>query len=1011
VHIIITDSTPSSLNHFSTGQAVLFLILFIFSIAPVTVAQNAPEPYDQAYSTGELLYKKGLFPNATNYFEYVEQTYFDNQILENSTYLNTKTKTRLTPELEGKLFKEFIHLFPKSHRSGPILIQLGGMAYRDRDYQQAIAYLEDSENYEVSNQAGSEALYLKAEAYASTGQAAKAIGTFLEVYNRYPKSSWAPKALYTRGRLYLSSNQYDRATEAFELLRSRYPNDEMTRRIGTALGESYYQQERYTEAVKAFQDAMPYLSGELESKAILLIAESYNYLNNYDQASSYYLRYINQNKNDDRVRQAHYGLGWIYHKQNIYHWAAESFEKAAKGDDLLARKAQYYKAVNEKLGSRYRDALETFRTFGERYTDGLWTEKAYYEWAITAFEVGIYPEAVEVLLPLARRANSLENPGDVLTLLGEAYFANGEYTRATQAFEEAEKLVNIPKSKKIQASFQKAWVLYRNQAYETAQPIFEQIYRENPNSNLAAEALFWSADSYYKQKKFGPASTRFQSFVSNYSQHELMGPALYSLGWSHFKMAQFDRATEPLITFLNDYEPPEIALFPYETDTQLRIGDAFYALGEYEKAITYYKMAIGAEPGGDYAMYQVANSYYRADRTFEAVTTFRRLLRIYPFSRVREQAQYNIAYVYFLTGNYTQAIKEFQSVIKKYPNTNWAARAQYNIGDAYYNAGDYKKAVENYKVVLEEYPRSSYILDAVNGIEYAQLASGGQDSSSVILQDFLKNNPQAATADMLRFRQAVGKLQSGDYEGAIEALKQYLRVTNNEDMIPDAYFNLADAYQQSGNIDQAITNYEIIIENYPESDQAATSLAILGGIYLQQNKYDQSLSMFEQLLEKGGSYRQDALIGIAEAQLKQNNFDAANENFTRANEIEESDAARLGLAKIEFFNQNYEDAEQMFSAIAENNVAAIGAEAQYYEGYALQRQNLYQKALESYSKVNVLFGAFTKWVAKSMFRSAECYIQINQNGQAVQALTEITENYPNTEEAKKAEELLNEINN
>ena len=1010
MHTFISNSTPLLQSHYVIQKVLLLVLLSILPLCQAIQAQNAPEPYNQDYTTGELLYKKGLFPNATDYFDHVERTYVDRHIIENSTYLNTKAKTRLTPALEGILFKEFIHLFPKSHRSGTILIQLGGMAYRSGDYNQAIAYLEDSQDYVVDNNAGSEALYLKAEAYAAINQPDKAIRTFLEVSNRYPESNWAPKALYARGRLYLSSNQYDQATEAFELLRSRHPNDEMTRRIGTALGESYYQQERYTEAIEAFQNAMPYLSADLESKATLLIAESHNYLNNYDEASTYYLRFINNNKNDDRVRQAHYGLGWIYNKQNIYHWAADSFGKASKGDDLLARKALYYKAINEKLGSRYREALETFRSFGEQYKDGLWTEKAYYEWAITAFEVGIYSEAIEVLLPLARRSSSLEQPGDVLTLLGEAYFANGEYSRATQAFEEAEKLVNIPESKKQQAAFQKAWVLYRNQAYESAQPIFEQLYQQNPNSTLAAEALFWSADSYYKLNKFGPASSRFQQFINSYPEHELMGPALYSLGWSHFKMAQFGQATGPLITFLNEYEPPEIALFPFETDTQLRIGDAYYAQGEYEDAIEYYKMAIGAEPGGDYAMFQVANSYYRADRTFEAVTTFRRLLRIYPFSRVREQAQYNIAYIYFLTNNYTQAINEFQSVIKKYPNTNWAARAQYNIGDAYYNAGEYNKAIESYKDVLDTYPRSDYILDAVNGIEYAQLASTGQDSSSAILQDFLKNNPQAATADMLRFRQAVGKLQSGNYTGAIESLKQYLRVTNNDDMIPEAYFNLADAYQQSGNIEEAITNYQIIIENYAQSDQAATSLAILGDIYLRQENYDQSLAMFEKLLDRGGSYRQDAMIGIAEAQLRQNNLDAAENYFSQANSIDNSDAATLGLAKIKFFNQNYQEAEQMFRTIADNNVAAIGAEAQYYEGYALQQQGLYQKALESYSKVSVLFGAFSQWVAKSKFRSAECYVQTDQRGQAVQALTDITESFPNSPEAEKAQELLNQLN-
>ena len=85
-------------------------------------------------------------------------------------------------------------------------------------------------------------------------------------------------------------------------------------------------------------------------------------------------------------------------------------------------------------------------------------------------------------------------------------------------------------------------------------------------------------------------------------------------------------------------------------------------------------------------MFQVANSYYRANRTFEAVSTFRRLLRIYPFSKLREQAQYNVAYIYMTTGNNEQAIEEFETVINRYPGTEWAARAQYNIGDAHYNA-------------------------------------------------------------------------------------------------------------------------------------------------------------------------------------------------------------------------------------------------------------------------------------------------------------------------------------
>ncbi len=104
---------------------------------------------------------------------------------------------------------------------------------------------------------------------------------------------------------------------------------------------------------------------------------------------------------------------------------------------------------------------------------------------------------------------------------------------------------------------------------------------------------------------------------------------------------------------------------------------------------------------------------------------------------------------------------EFQTVIEKYPGTSWAARSQYNIGDAYYNAGEYERAIEAYKKVLDEYPRSEYIIEAINGIQYAQLSAGRSDSSSVILEDFLSDNPTSRTADQLQVSSGVECISIG----------------------------------------------------------------------------------------------------------------------------------------------------------------------------------------------------------------------------------------------------------
>src|SRR5699024_9399018 len=636
-------------------------------------------------------------------------------------------------------------------------------------------------------------------------------------------------------------------SETFEQLKRQYPNDDITRRTAMALGESYYQQERYEEAITAFKDAMPYLDDEMKTKAVLLVAESYNALGNFDKASATYLRYIKETKGTPEERAAHYGLGWLYNKQEIYHWAADEFEKAAEGTDEIARKAYYYKAVNEKLGSNYQEALNTFRNFGDKFSEGPWVEQTYYEWAMTDFEVGNYSEAIEVLLPLARKGDSLDWGGKIYTLLGNAYYANKEYTRSIEAYEAAGEVADVEPSVKREARFQKAWVQYSNQAYDEAQKIFQSLNKEVPDAEVGIESLFWSADSYYHMEDYGPSASQFAQFIQQYPDHELVGPASYSLGWSYFKMGKYEEAIGPLKTFLQKYDAPEQALYPYETDTRLRIADAYYALGSYRVEIIMYQKVLGADPRGDYALLLVANTYYRRDLTYDALTTLRKFLNTYPNSSLSQQTHSNIAYIYLNTGNYSQAVEAFEIVIEKYPQTEWAARAQFSIGDTYYNSGDYDKAIDAYKEVINKYPDSDYIIEAANGIQYAQLTSGDKDQSSDILEDFVENNPDASMADRLRYRQADNMMKAGDYEGAIDEFQHYLDITNDEEMVPDAHFNMAKAYEQTDQLDKAREEYQNIADQCPDSHQAVASLSALARMASTQGDSQQAYEYYSKM--------------------------------------------------------------------------------------------------------------------------------------------------------------------
>lgn len=987
-----------------------FLLLLYFLIGnSVAFSQDIQKASTSNYAQGISLYDAGFFEEAKDKLSTFQKQNPKHELGISSDYYIARSKAGADSINIEAYYQEFILEYPGSDLSVILLKDLGHRFTDKGEYTEAIKYYNQAVNSWMGISKAAETTYWVAEAAAENKDYGTSRYYFLKLADDYPQSHWAPKALYARGRLYLTENEYDSSAVAFELLKSRYPNNPVTRRVGTALGESYYQQGRFEEAIDALNTQMPYLDDNSKIKALFLMAEAHNYLGNYDEATKDYLQYINLTKGTEQEAAAHYGLGWLYNRQEIYHWAAQSFEKAITGDNELSRKATYYEAINHKLAGNYQRSMDTFHEFGDTYKSGLWVEEAYYEWAISAFEGGNYGESIETLLSLIRNQKELKNPGKIYTMLGEAYFANNEFTGATRAFEEAEKVANIDPLLKRQARFQKAWILFRNQAYEQAQPIFESVYAEAPNTELGEEALFWSADSYYKLNQFSNAARRFKLFIDNYPENEMIGAARYSLGWSYFKTGEYDLAVGPLEDFLNNYNPPPIALFPYDIDTQLRIGDAYYALGDYRNAIRFYNQAIGAEPGGDYAMFQVANSYYRSNRTFEAVSNFRRMLRIYPYSRLKEQAQYNVAYIYLNTSNYSQAIEEFQTVISRYPGTDYAARSQYNIGDAYYNAGEYNRAIEAYKKVLDNYPRSRYIIEAINGIQYAQLSSGGQDSSSVILEDFLGDNPQSSTADRLRYRQAETVFQTGDYEGAIREFRQYLRVTNSDDLAPEAYSNLGESYRQLGQIDRAINAYQTIVDEFSGDSQVPSALTSLGLLYYEQEEFETSHRYFDQLLRTASRFAQEAYIGMGNASLAQNELEKARNEYEGALNVNTgNEAASVGLGKVARAEANHEEATEILVPIAERNTTDIGAEAQFYLGRIQQDQNNYGEAITEYAKVKILFEAFDNWVSLAMYNSAECNILLGNRGDALAILNEIIETYPGTEAALKAQTLIDQ---
>jgi len=993
------------------GVTRLFITMLLCAAASgvfsTAQAQFVAPPLHHEYEKALRLYEEGLYQQSAKYFRKYLDSQTERTLHEDAWYYLTLAEIAQDTLNQEMYALRFLHNYPTGTYATRLLDNLAGIEYRDGRYESALEYYGRAYDIEIDRSRKVEFLFWMAESAREMERPDSSSTLYQKLVDKYPDSDWAPKALYARGGLYLEQEDFDTSAETFEELRSRYPNHEVTRQIGTALGEVHYRQQRYDEAIRSLRSELPYLEEEAQLKAILLIAESHNYLGEFDQAATQYRRYINQSKNEMQARPAHYGLGWVYHKQQVYHWASDAFGKAATGDDDLARKALYYKAINRKLSGRYDQALESFEQFGDRYTEGFWVERAYYEWALTAFELGRNTLAIEVLQRLVRGSHDLEEPGRIYSLLGEAYFANNEYSRAVQAFEYAGETGDADSEVKRQAQFQRAWVLYENHAYQEAAQAFVNVYRDQPSGSLAAEALFWSADSYFNQQRWQDATRQFERFVESYPEHRFVGAAIYSLGWTHFHMRNFVQAARYFETFDRHHEPPPMALFPYDIDTRLRLGDSYYALGQYEEAIASYERVAGSETGGDYAIFQMANSYFRQNESFDAVSNFRRLTRVYPSSRLREQAQYNVGYIYFQTGNYDQAIEEFHTLINRYPGTRWAARAQYQIGDAFYNAGQYDDAIEAYRLILDEYPDSDYVVDAVNGIQFAQLAAGEDDTSLDILESFLNQHPQTGTADQLRFRQAETLMQAGDYRQAISSFRHYIRVTTSESMIPEALYRIGEAYEQLDEFGNAVSAFREIVTEHPGSNRQDAALLYIGRLEYDRQRYEDAIDALEQLVDRQGRLQVEALSALGDAYLAVGRTGSADDAYDNALQHRENyDPAVIGKGKVALERGQYMDAERYLGQVAETNTLERGAEAQYYLGRLEQARGNYDDAVDAFSRVGVLYESYEVWVARAMLATAEAYQSMGQPGRANQTLRDILDRFPNTEYAERAAEQL-----
>ena len=120
------------------------------------------------------------------------------------------------------------------------------------------------------------------------------------------------------------------------------------------------------------------------------------------------------------------------------------------------------------------------------------------------------------------------------------------------------------------------------------------------------------------------------------------------------------------------------------------IGNAYFQLGDYPKALAAFQQITVLEPDTDVGFENVGNVYLQQGKYQESIPYFQKALKIEPYFTTYS----NLGTAYFGLKQFPQAVEMFEKALALAPNETTAA---VNLADAYRSAGQKDKSRDAYQ--------------------------------------------------------------------------------------------------------------------------------------------------------------------------------------------------------------------------------------------------------------------------------------------------------------------------
>jgi len=990
-----------------TKKSILTLMVAVAFSFQIIAQQSAIYTSNSVeYQKALSLYNNQQYQAAQSLFLDVKKITDEPVLKSDCTYYIANCAVRLNQLNADQLVEDFVMEYPTSTKRNTAFVDVGDYYFDNSKYAYARKWY-DKVDEEALSKPDLEKYYFNNGYTAFLTKDYKDAKTYLTRLEN--SQEYGSQAKYYIGFMAYQGNDYNKANQYFEQVQDQERYQEKM---------SYYQADlnfklgKFEKAIALAKDKLDSSDDNETSELSKIIGESYFNLEQYAEAIPYLKAY--EGKSGKWSNTDFYQLGYAYYKQEDYERAISEFNKIVDGKNAIAQNAYYHLGESYINLDKKQEALNAFRNASQMNFDLKIQEDAWLNYAKISYEIGNpYQPAPQVLAEYLEKYPKTSYKEDIETLLIDSYITSKNYKEALSLLKGKKSFANKAAYQKV--TFYRGLELYNEGKYLEAESLFDASIKESIDSHYTARAIFWKAESDYNLTSYDDALVGFKQFVqqsepASSSENKNVN---YHIAYTYFKLKNYNQASEYFNQFVSKGTDDKVRL----NDAYLRLGDAHFVSSEYQNAINAYEKAIKLnEIESDYPAFQKALSIGYLGNVSIKTKELERFINDYPKSKLRDDAMYELGNSYVKANETEKAMRAYNQLSNEYRMSSFVPKALLRQGLVYYNESKNEQALTKFKKIANDYPGTPEAVQSVSTARliYIDLGEVNQYAAWVQTLDYIEVTD--VELDNATYESAEKQYLDNNVDKAIREFNDYLNEFPNGLHALKAHFYAAQLYYKKGLSDNASPHYKYVVEA-TQSEFTEEALTKLSQSYLENKSWEQAMPLLKRL-EEEASFQHNVIF--AQSNLMNANYQLENyaaavsyaEKVLSSSNLDnkiKSDA-HIIIARSAMKTSDEVKAKAAYQEVEKVAVGEMGAEALYYNAYFKNKGNKFEESNQSVQKLAKDFSGYKYYSAKGLVLMAKNFYALNDAFQSTYILESVIQNFSEFEDVvSEAEEELKKI--